>query len=134
MLLFSFWYKIFYILNKEFFLFFQLQLLNKTPLFLQQCFDHNVWNNEKKKKKNTDSSSFNTFKDANLKNLSSFFVMTLFHCVISNFEKKFDRIKYVFKIWLNQSKKSSIEDVRLGSKYASVNITLQSFNLRKIKS
>ena len=83
--------------------------------------------------------------------------MMLFHCIISNFEKKncsivnkrlflqkfsvvsffhkscvkhatiarqFDQIKHVFKIWFDQSEKSSITDVRLGSKYASVNITL----------
>ena len=38
---------------------------------------------------------------------------------------QFDLIKYVFKIWFNQSEKSSIVDVRLGSQYASVNITLR---------
>ena len=32
---------------------------------------------------------------------------------------QFDRIKYIFKIWLNQSKKTSIIDVRLGPNYAS---------------
>ena len=37
---------------------------------------------------------------------------------------QFDRIKYVFKIWFNQSEKSSIVDVQLSSKYASVKITL----------
>ena len=35
--------------------------------------------------------------------------------------------KYVFKIWLNQSGKSSIVDVQLGSRYAPVSIT--SFNI-----
>ena len=39
-------------------------------------------------------------------------------------KRQFDRIEYVFKIFFNQSEKSSIVDVRLGSKYASVNITL----------
>ena len=39
-------------------------------------------------------------------------------------KRQFDQIEYVFKIWFNQSEKSSIVDVRLGSKYASVNITL----------
>ena len=39
-------------------------------------------------------------------------------------KRQFDRIEYVFKIWFNRSEKSSIVDVRLGSKYASVNITL----------
>ena len=37
---------------------------------------------------------------------------------------RFDRIQYVFKIWFNGSQKSSIADVWLGSKYASVNMTL----------
>ena len=32
---------------------------------------------------------------------------------------QFDRIKYIFKIWLNQSKKTSFIDVRLGPNYAS---------------
>ena len=39
-------------------------------------------------------------------------------------KRQFDRTEYVFKIWFNRSEKSSIVDVRLGSKYASVNITL----------
>ena len=30
-------------------LFFQLYLLNKALLFLKKCFDHNNWNNEKRK-------------------------------------------------------------------------------------
>ena len=38
--------------------------------------------------------------------------------------KKLNRTKYVFKIWFNQSGKSSIVDVQLGSKYDSVSITL----------
>ena len=57
--------------------------------------------------------------------------MTTFHCMISNFWKK--RQKKVFKIWLNWSKKSSIVDVWLISKYAFVNMTLQGFTWRKIK-
>ena len=59
-----------------------------------------------------------------------------FHCAISNFEKKYYSIVnkriflpkflqlYVFRIWFNRSDKSSIADVQLGSRYASVNITL----------
>ena len=39
-------------------------------------------------------------------------------------KRQFDWIKYVFKICLNQSEKSSIADIRLGSKYASASITL----------
>ena len=39
-------------------------------------------------------------------------------------KKQSDQIEYVFKIWFNGSEKSSIMDVRLDSKYASVNITL----------
>ena len=39
-------------------------------------------------------------------------------------KRQFDWIKYVFKIWFNRSEKSSIVDVRFGSKYASVSITL----------
>ena len=37
--------------------------------------------------------------------------------------RRFDQIKYAFKIWYDRSEKSSILDVRLGYKYASVNIT-----------
>ena len=55
-------------------------------------------------------------------------------CVKNGTERQFDQIKYVFKIWLSRSKKSSIVDVWLGSKYASVNITLQGFMWRMIKS
>ena len=39
-------------------------------------------------------------------------------------KRQFDQIEYIFKIWFNQSENSSIVDVRLGSKYASMNITL----------
>ena len=39
-------------------------------------------------------------------------------------ERQFDRIEYVFKIWFDWSEKSSIVDVQLGSKYASVSMTL----------
>ena len=34
-------------------------------------------------------------------------------------KRQFDRTEYVFKVLFNQSEKSSIVDVRLGSKYAS---------------
>ena len=37
---------------------------------------------------------------------------------------QFDWIKYAFKIWFNGSDQSSIADVWLGYKYASVNINL----------
>ena len=40
-------------------------------------------------------------------------------CVKNGTLRQFDRIKYVFKIWLHRSEKRSIADVRLGSKYAS---------------
>ena len=33
-------------------------------------------------------------------------------------------MKYVFQVWFNENEKISITDVQLGSKYASVNITL----------
>ena len=46
--------------------------------------------------------------------------------------KAIDRIKYVFKIWLNRSKKGSIVGVQLGSKYTSVNINLLGFTLKKL--
>ena len=39
-------------------------------------------------------------------------------------KRQFDRTESVFKIWFNQSERGSMVDVRLGSKYASVNITL----------
>ena len=39
-------------------------------------------------------------------------------------KRQFNRTKYVFKIWFNQSEKGSIVDVWLGSKYGSVNTTL----------
>ena len=59
----------------------------------------------------------------------SFHSCKLFHERVSyaknGTERQVDWIKYVFKIWFNQSEKSSIVDVRLGSKYISVNITLQ---------
>ena len=48
-------------------------------------------------------------------------------CIKNGTERQFDQIKYVSKIWLSRSKKSSIVDVWLGSKYASVNITSQGF-------
>ena len=41
---------------------------------------------------------------------------------------------YIFKIWFNRSEKSSIIDVRLGSKYASVNITLHLTFFKKKKT
>ena len=37
-----------------------------------------------------------------------------------------------FKIWLNRSEKSSITDIRLASKYASVGITLKLTFLKRI--
>ena len=50
-------------------------------------------------------------------------------------KRQFDRTEYVFKIWFNRSQKSSIVDVRLGSKYASVNITLHlTFFKRTLKN
>ena len=39
-------------------------------------------------------------------------------------KRQFDRIEYVFKIWFSRSEKSTILDIQLGSKYASVNINL----------
>ena len=45
-------------------------------------------------------------------------------CVKSATYRQFDRTKYVFKVWFNRSEKSCIVDVQLGSKYASVKITL----------
>ena len=38
-------------------------------------------------------------------------------------KRQFDHIEYIFEIWFNRNEKSSILDVRLGSKFASVNIT-----------
>ena len=38
-------------------------------------------------------------------------------------KRQIDQIEYIFEIWFNQNEKSSILDVQLGSKYASVNIT-----------
>ena len=59
----------------------------------------------------------------------SFHCCKLFHervsCAKNGTERQFNSIRYIFKIWFNQSEKSSIVVVRLGSKYASVNITLQ---------
>ena len=46
-------------------------------------------------------------------------------------EPKGNSIK--FKIWLNRSEKSFIADVQLGSKYASVSITLNLTFLKRIK-
>ena len=44
------------------------------------------------------------------------------------------KLSMFLKYSLTEVKKSSITDLRLGSKYASVNITLQGFTWRKIKS
>ena len=54
-----------------------------------------------------------------------FRIVSFFHERVSCVKNgKFNRIKYVFKIWFNRSEKSSIADVRLRSKYASVSVTL----------
>ena len=71
----------FYVLNKKFILFFQPWLLNQAALFLKKCFDHNVWNGPFEIMKNV----LTLLVDANLKKA---LLMTSFHCVISNFEKK----------------------------------------------
>ena len=75
-----------------------------------------------------------------------FRVVSFFHervsCVKHGTYRQFDRIKFVFKIWLNWREKSSIVDVQLGSKYASVSMTLHLeflkckvlFSQREIKS
>ena len=127
-LVFSFWYKII------------------------SCFDHDIWNNEKKKIQ----AVLTLLTDVNLKNLYSFFCDDAIPLQNFRYRKKivplltkdffsrsfqlyffyervccvkdgrqFHRIKYLK--WLNRSKKSSIVDIQLGSKYASVNITLQGF-------
>ena len=58
----------------------------------------------------------------------SFHSFKFFHqgvgCVKNITYRQFDRIKYVFEIWFYRSDKRPIVDLRLGSKYASVNITL----------
>ena len=51
-------------------------------MFLKKCYDHNIWNNEKE----NNAAVLILLTDANLKNL--YWLMTAFHCVISNFEKK----------------------------------------------
>ena len=51
-------------------------------MFLKKCYDHNIWNNEKE----NNAAVLILLTDANLKNL--YWLMTTFHCVISNFEKK----------------------------------------------
>ena len=51
-------------------------------MFLKKCYDHNIRNNEKE----NNAAVLILLTDANLKNL--YWLMTAFHCVISNFEKK----------------------------------------------
>ena len=79
-----------------------------------------------KKENNTNTSSYDTFN----------------RCVKNSFTSElsrkwnlmqFNQIKYVFKIWLNQSEKNSIAYVRLASKYASMSITLNLSFLKRIK-
>ena len=79
-----------------------------------------------KKENNTNTSSYDTFN----------------RCVKNSFTSElskkwnlmqFDWIKYVFKIWLNQSEKNSNADVQLGSKYASMSTTLNLTFLKRIK-
>ena len=64
--------------------------------------------------------------DANLKSLL-YSLMASFCCIILNFEKKLIELRTFLKHGLTKIKKISIVDIQLGSKYASVNITLQSF-------
>ena len=47
--------------------------------------------------------------------------------------RQFDWIKYIFKIWFNQSEKSSVVDVWLCSKYPFVNITFHLTFFRSFK-